>query len=241
MNLVPREQPAGAGLLSGVLQLAGSSPLPASLLSVQHGVPHTEVVNLVSAQAFRYRHLSVPGYEGAVDLYVVPTPNDGATAMACYAREGLESQSYLSQCEQIVASLTLVGQSTSDLTPDALYAHKLSGLINALDQERASLRMRLSRSTAASSVAGAAESLASRFAATSTSLATLEPPTVVGSAQVGLAHSLLSASIAYRALAGAAQAESLPSYQRARQRVQAAETGVDSALESFALLGYSDA
>lgn len=237
LSLVPRGHSSSAGLLSGVLALDGASPLPSRLLASQHGVPHTEVVNLDAVQAFRYRQLIVPGYTGTVELYVVPTPNDGATALACYASPDLQSE--LAKCEQIVASLTLVGQSTSDLTPDGAYASRLSGLLKTLEAERRSLRLRLSRGAAATSIAGAAGSLGARFASTSTSLATLEPPAVAGPAQVALARSLLGASVAYKALAAAAQAESLTRYQQARTQVSAAEAGVDGALESFALLGYS--
>ena len=237
LSLVSRARPREAGLLSGVLQVEHSEPLPRRLLAAQRGVPHTEVVNLVTVQAFRYRHLIVPGYKGSVDLYVVPTPNEGATALACYAAPGL--QAALTQCEQIVASLTLVGQTTSVLTPDVAYAHKLAALIDTLDGERLNLRQQLSRGTGTAAVAGAASSLAARFAATSTSLASLEPPPVVGPAQVRLARSLLNASVAYRALQVAAHAESVHGYATARNQVQTAESSVDSALEGFSLLGYS--
>lgn len=237
LNLVPREHSDDAGLLSGVLQIAPSRPLPARLLAAQPHVPRTEVVNLVSVQAFRYRHLIVPGYRGLVDLYVVPTPDYGATALACYASPGMEAE--LARCEQIVSSITLVGQSTSVLTPDVEYARKLSALLDTLDGERSHLRLQLSRGTAASTVSSAAASLAGRFSATSTSLATLEPPAVVGPAQVRLAHSLLAAGQAYRVLAAAAKVESLRGYETARAQVQTAESGVDSALVGFSLLGYS--
>jgi hypothetical protein len=51
----------------------------------------------------------------------------------------------------------------------------------------------------------------------------------------------LRARDTYRALAAASTAENQASYDAALERVNAAETGVDTALEGFALLGYSQA
>jgi hypothetical protein len=70
-------------------------------------------------------------------------------------------------------------------------------------------------------------------------LGTLEPPLAAGPAQAALAGAMSRARDTYRALAAAATAESLASYDAARGQVDAAEAGVDAALESFALLGYN--
>ena len=71
ITLSPRDEPS-SGLLSGMLPAGGPAPLPASFLARLHGTPHAEVVSLVSAQAYRYSDISLPGYTGVFDLYAIP-------------------------------------------------------------------------------------------------------------------------------------------------------------------------
>lgn len=238
LALAPGGDAGSAGLLSGELPASEPSPLPARLLALLHGIPKTEVVNLIDGQAFRYPHLSLPGYAGRLDLYVMPYAGKGPTALACYAAQGFIR--YLSECEQIVAGLTPVGQSsTYDLTPDTGYALRLGALIEGLNTERLALR-RAMRTNASPAAAGRlATTLAGRFAAAAGSLAVLEPPPVVGPAQATLESAMLQAKATYTALAAASTAKDRAAYDAALRQVDAAEAGVDTALEGFALLGYS--
>jgi hypothetical protein len=201
------------------------------------GIPHTEVSDLLEAQAYRYGQVSLSGYDRTLDLYVIPNPGGDPTALACYASKGFSV--YLHQCEQIVAKLTLVGQSSTDLSPSAAYAHGLGGLIKALDGQRLILRREMRRGSTPAVVGRLATVLAGRFATAAASLATLEPPLVAGPAQAALAGAMSRARDTYRALAAAATAGSVANYDAARGQVDAAEAGVDAALESFALLGYN--
>jgi hypothetical protein len=201
------------------------------------GIPHTEVANLLNVQAYNYSHMSISGYDRILDIYVVPKQGDNPTALACYASNGFST--YMPQCEQIVAKLTLVGQSASDLSPDADYARRLAGLVGVLDRERLRLRRAMRRGLTPAAAARLATALAGQFATASASLAALEPPLVAGSAQAALEGATLHARDTYRTLAAAGAAGSVASYDAARGQVDAAEAGVDAALESFALLGYN--
>jgi len=230
--LAPAGNANHAGLLSGQLPAGASSPLPSSFLALVHGIPHTEVLNLTNLQAYSYSGLN--GYDRTLDVYVIPTVGASPTALVCYAASGYSS--YLQQCGQIVAKVSLVGQQTPDeLSPNAAYATQLNTLVSQLEAERVKLRreMRLQPTD----IATIATKLEHRFATAAAAVAALEPPQPASGAQVALAGSLVSARDAYSALAGVGDYPA--AYPEAERRVNRAETKVDSALESFALLGYN--
>jgi hypothetical protein len=231
--------PAGnsrtAGLISGQLPAGEAGPLPAAFLALVHGAPHVEVVNLEHVQAYRFSQLS--GYERTLDVYVIPTVGGTPTALVCYAASG--SSSFFQQCEQIVATVTLVGETSFDLSPNASYAGQLGTLIGKLDKERLRLRRKIRASTVTARLSSLASTLAGRFAAASASLVSLEPPQAATAAQAELTTALMSAHAAYVTLSTAAAAEDSAAYSEAEQTVIAAEAGVDTALQNFALLGYN--
>ncbi len=136
-----------------------------------------------------------------------------------------------------MAKVTLVGQTSYDLSPNATYAGQLGGLIGGLDRERLTLRREMR--VQPSEVSALATALADRFASAAASLAALEPPLAASAAQAALASSLIGARDAYTALAAAAAGEGPVGYGDAERQVDEAEAGVDAALESFALLGYN--
>lgn len=238
--LAPGGDSARAGLLAGQLPGGEPGPLPARFLALLHGTPHTEVVNLIDGQAFRYSHVEVAGYDRALDLYVTLYAGRSPTALACYAPQATTSSTYLSQCEQIVAGLTPLGQSsTYDLTPDTGYAQRLGSLIEGLNRERLTLRGEMRTHPTPAMVGRLAATLADRFAAAAASLALLEAPPVAGPMQAALANSMLQARDTYRSLSDASTAAGHAGYSTALAQVNAAEAGVNTALEGFALLGYS--
>ncbi len=228
--LAPGGHASEAGLVSGQLPAGQPSPLPASFVDLIHVVPRTEVVSLGNSEAYRYSALT--GYQRTLDVYVVPVVGGNATALVCYAASGYSS--YLQQCEQIVAKATAVTPSSYSLSPNATYANQLGGLIGSLDKERVALRAQMRAQP--ETVATLATRLAASFAHTSAAVAALEPPLPASAAQAALASSLQHAHDAYTALAVAASEP--VGYASAEPQVNAAEAGVDAALESFALLGY---
>jgi hypothetical protein len=238
LSLAPRGDSVHAGLLSGQLPAGEPSPLPGRFLALTRGMPHTEVVKLIDGQAYRYSRLSLPGYDRILDLYVILYAGNSPTALACYATKAFSS--YLSQCEQIVARLTPIGQSsTYDLTPNTAYARRLGALIEGLNGERLKLRREMRIQATPAAVGGLATTLADRFAAAAASLAVLESPPAAGPTQTALASSIVRARDAYRTLAAASTANGQAGYGTARAQVNTAEDGVDTALKGFALLGYS--
>lgn len=237
--LAPGGNSARAGLLAGELPSGEPGSLPTRFLALLHGTPHTEVVNLIDGQAFRYSRVDVAGYDHALDVYVIPYAGRNPTALACYAPQATSS-TYLSQCEQIVAGLTPLGQSsTYDLTPDTGYAQRLGTLIEELNRERLTLRGDMHTHPAPAAVGRFAATLADRFAAAASSLALLEAPPVAGPMQAALANSILHARDTYRSLSEASTAPEQADYSAALAQVNATEAGVNTALEGFALLGYS--
>lgn len=236
--LAPGGNGAGAGLLSGQLPATQTTPLPGALMAQLRGLPHTEVMELFNnTQAYRYSKLNLQGYALTLQLYSIPSSGNRATVLACYASKELSS--YLSQCQRIVAGLTLVGNAPTDLAPEAGYAAALDRLIGTLNQARAETRKKMSARATPSALGRLAGELASRFEAAAASLAALQPPPPAGPAQAALTSAILHSQHAYQALAQATEGRG--GYAAAQAQVPAAETGLDTALQSYALLGYGQA
>ncbi|MGO9489557.1 MAG: hypothetical protein ACLQBB_11075 [Solirubrobacteraceae bacterium] len=235
VGLIPRGT-SGTGLISGVLPAAEPSPLPAAFLARLHGTPRAEVVSLLSAQAYRYTNLDLPGYQGTFELYVIPATSAPPRLLACYSPSAPSPQSQ--QCERIVSGLTLVGAAAPSITPEPTYAGSLAAIVTALDSARVQARTDMSHSSSATSVAEPAAALASRFSAAAKAAGALEPPQPAVAAQTALVSALAGAGHAYGILAEAARTESVGEYDSERGEVESAERSVDSALKNFALLGY---
>jgi hypothetical protein len=226
----------GTGLLTGQLPAGQAGPLPASFVAQLHRLPHVEVVDLVSTQAYRYSGLEGPGVGSGLDLYVIPEAGGGARVMACVAHERLTPASQ--ECERIVSGVALTGPPTATLTPEPIYAKALAVVVTSLQAERARIRKEMSTTTSVAEIGSAASGLASRLSSSASSLAALQAPQLAAPAGTALADALRRSGQAYSALAVAARSEILSEYEAARSAVSGAESRVDAALENFALLGY---
>jgi hypothetical protein len=236
----PGGDPSSAGLRAGALAAGQPSPLPRAFVSLLRKLPTTDVVGLQETQAYRYSAITVPGVAQSLTLYVVPNPGGDATALVCYAAAGHTSD--MQACERAVATLTLAGQAQSyDLTPQLDYAQRLSALLASLDAQRVALRRQLGGRVSPGQMQRAAGTLAQAFAAAAASLANLEPTSAIGRAQSDLSGAILRARGAYAALAAAAAQHSEARFAAARSGVDAAEAGVDEALQAFSLLGFKAA
>jgi hypothetical protein len=235
--LAPGGNSSIAGLVSGRFPADEVSPLPTEFLALVHGTPHVEVLNLTHTQAYRLTH--VRGYERTLDVYAIPVVGGTQTALVCYAANS--AAAYLRQCEEIAATVTLVGVTPFDLSPSEGYADKLAALIESLDTQRVTLRREIRSSTTPTRSSTLASALARRFATAASSLALLEAPQAASAAQAALVSALQDAHRRYVALSAAAAAEDASAYGEAEHSVQAAEARVDVALRDFALLGYNHA
>jgi hypothetical protein len=236
--LAPNGNSANAGLLSGQLPHDGTSPLPESFIAELDGVPHTEVVELVNVQAYRYSSVHVHGYEPTLELYVVPNSSEIPTVLACYASPGFAS--VLHECEDMVAKLALTGVSSFNVNPEPGYARRLGTLITALDRERAALRQQMSVAGITPGAVGVlARKVAAKFNEVAESLTVLEPPIAAAPSQAALAAALVAARNSYHHLGTIASGQRKALYNEARSHITHVEDVVDRALESFALLGYS--
>ena len=235
--LAPDGDAAHAGLVTGALPSGEPSPLPRSFVVRMRYFPHTTEVGLLNTQAYRYSQLSLPGLNRTLTVYVIPNPGGNPTALACYAFAGFSAD--MGTCEQMAATLTLVGQSQSyGVIPEPGYAEKVKAAIAKLDSERLSLRGELGKRVTPPTVQRLATRLANGFANAAASLSGLEPSFVAGPAQAALSGALGQAHDAYAALAAAANAGSSSRYAAALTQVYEGEASVTVSLESFALLGY---
>jgi hypothetical protein len=232
--LAPGGDAARAGLLTGQLPAGEVGPLPTRFVALLPQLPPTEVVSFVDAQAYRYGPLRLPGYRGTLELYSIPSTAGPPTALICYAAVG--STSYVHECEQIVASLTLVEHSGYDLTPSPDFASRLSALLGALESERMRLRREMGQRRTPVATAGLATTLADRLTTAAASLRALQAPVAARAAQAALVAGIERAGDSYTALATAAATAG--GLEGAQRQVDSAEGGVDLSLEAFALLGY---
>jgi hypothetical protein len=237
--LAPGGNGALAGLLSGQVPAGQAGPLPSTLMTQLRSFPHAEVVDLLNTQSYRYSQLSLKRYTATLELYVIPSPGSKHTVLACYAATA--ASTYLRQCQQIVAGLTLVGEAPTDLAPEAAYAAPLERLIGTLDLARVKLRRSMRASATQASLGRLAGALANAFAAAAASLTALEPPPPASSAQAALVSSIVSSQHTYEALSTAVLNGDQAGYASAQAQLSTAEAGVNTALQSFALLGYGQA
>ncbi|HEY1834542.1 MAG TPA: hypothetical protein VGG08_08910 [Solirubrobacteraceae bacterium] len=239
LTLAPRDDEAHAGLLSGQLP-SDADPLPKEFLDLLEKVPTTEVINLLDVQAYKYTDLAVKGLDGALVLYVIPTPAGRSTVLACFAqREGQHGASpQLAQCEAIVATLSLVGEPAAELRPESNYGNEVGVVMTRLVGKRAELRKRMSEGQDPRKLASLASALGGEFSTTVNRLKVIEAPPAASATQAALVHAVERARDAYREFAAQAKDSNLVGYEGAKRNVEAAETEVNEALESFSMLGY---
>jgi hypothetical protein len=233
--LSPPGRAGRAGLLAGSLPPDGASLLPQHLLSALGAPPRAAIVNLLELQAYRYKGLSVPGFEGQLTMFLIPNRGEAPATVICYANA--RAAHFMSDCNAVVAGLTQVGQSY-ELTPDPGYARRLRSVIDALDASRLRLAGPPPAGASAALAGRIVTQAASQFKSAADALSALEPPAVSSSSQVALLAALTRASRAYASLSALVRSEAAAGYGAARSRARAAEAEVDSALSNFALLGY---
>jgi hypothetical protein len=197
-------------------------------------------VNLLEVQAYRYTHLSVPGFAKALTIFVIPERGGRPTALACYAPSASSGQMHA--CERSVAALAVTGPlQGSELTPDPAYAAAISAAISTLDGLRVSLKQELRPAVSAATAQRLGLRLANGYSAAARALTGLEPSAQSAPVQTALAGAIARARGAYTALAAAAGEQDRVGYEAAQRKVSTAEAEVDEALAIFALIGYDTA
>ncbi len=127
------------------------------------------------------------------------------------------------------------------LTPEPRYAARISASISSLDGLRVALKRELQPQITVERAQQLATRLAEGFAQAATSLSKLEPSAAVAPVQATLSSSIERARAGYTALAASAAERDVSAYTAAKERISAAESDVDWALENFVLLGYGPA
>jgi hypothetical protein len=238
--IVPRAPHASAGLVVGTLAGGELGPLPRRFISGLSRLPQTTVVNLLEVQAYRYTGFSGPGLGEPLTVFVIPNPGGSPTVLACYAPA--QGSPYMRECEAAVSGVTVVDQSQAyQLAPEPGYAATISASISSLDRLRVSLKRELQPQVSRERAQQLATRLGDGFARAAASLSKLEGSATVQPLQAALVSSTQRARDGYTALAGAAGERNATGYAAAQERIAAAESDVDRALEDFVLLGYGPA
>jgi hypothetical protein len=238
MVLAPRGDASSGGLLAAGVDEDGNL-LPRAILAKLAGRLEGEAISLVGSLAFRYEHLSIAGSDIRLTAYSIPAGGDRYTLAMCFAPPA--DSKTRTRCEQIVESSQTPAegaQGSAELGPQSSYAARLSSVLKALQSTQAQARAAMAGTPTAATVAREASRLAGAFADAQARLEKLAPPVVAGRANSEVGQAMLTAKLAYAALAQAAEAASNSGFALARKRVQEAEAGFARALEGLALLGY---
>lgn len=238
LALAPSGDTARAGVVAGGLPGQEPSPLPTSFVALFRTAPRAEVVNLSGSQAYRYARLNIPGFGRELTVYAIPRQSGETMGLACYAAPGQIGDKRA--CERIAGTLGVVVQSqTYDLTPNPLYAAQLKSTIQALERQRLAIRREMTAQVPGPALQQSAGRLAAAFAHAAESLTLVHPSFAVARAQTTLTSALGAARDAYNTFATAVKEGGTEELTAARQHAYAGEAGVDSALQNFALLGYT--
>jgi hypothetical protein len=241
--LGPGGDSARGGLIVGKMLGSEFGPVPPQFLAALRQPPDTEVVNLLSTQAYRYSGLSVASSGLALTLYTIPTSAASTTAIVCYAQPG--SSAYLSACEQLAGTLTIATSSPQTevrtyqaLAPQLSFGKQIGAIASHVETLLGTLRPELHQGASTSASAAAATRLAGGFAAAAASLAGVTPPPAASRAQGSLSESLGRAHDAYAALAASLSDEDESANAAALTQVYTAEASLSTALKNFGLLAY---
>lgn len=227
--------PSGETLVIGRTATPNPQLLPPSLLAALPSVPTPRTVHLGGARFYRYLNLSPRGQHSSESIYAMST-TAGTVLGVCSAPDFRTS--FISNCEQSLATLALASGKVFPPGPIPAYASTLSLAIKRLNRVRTSVGAQLRAATAARTQAKAAYALAAAHAQATTTLSRLNagPASAANSAVVA---ALKLNDAAYRALGRAASRHASTRYSHARALVTRAASALTAAYSRMRTFGYS--
>jgi hypothetical protein len=232
--LSQRGRSTQGGLVVGVLK-PSDRPLPTTLLTRVTAPPHAEVVAMITAQAYRYRDLTMISPHLLLTAYAVPVGKDQEALELCYARSAAAKVQH--ECEQIAEGLAAQSESV-ELTPYGRVVGVLRSVIPRLLAQRLAIRRQMHVATSGPALADLAARMATTVAASATRLDSLLPRATSGKVIANLSAALRVVQRSYAAYAHDVLAEQASGYPLALSALSAAESRLQSALESLGLIGY---
>jgi hypothetical protein len=227
---------SGQRLVAGEVSASGPSLLPGAFTAALNGpLPRPEAVRLGALEAYRYSGLSVPGLDGQLTLYAVPTAN-GVATVACLSST---TAAPAPECARIAATLKLSGTTAFGLAPSPRYATALGHTFGTLRSAAGAGTARLRAASSASAQAAAAAQLATAYSSASSGLGRLAVSPAVQSVNASLASALAALGRDYAALAAAARAGDEAAYARAGRALTSDRTRAANALAALRQAGYA--
>ncbi len=230
--------PAVAGLSAGeVADGSGPTLLPSSFRSrLDGGVPRGEPVQLGTTAAYRYSGLHVRGLTGSLTVYAAPT-TAGVATIACW-NSGPSGQAADALCQQVAATLRLIGTSAYALGPDPGYARSVSSAFGRLSTAAAGGLAALRTAGTPAAQAKASGRVAAAYSAAASELAKATVPPAERDAQAAILAALHGVADGYSHAAAAAAASNGGAYTRAGNQISTASAQLTKALRGLAALGY---
>jgi serine/threonine-protein kinase len=236
--------PTVAGLIAGRLRVGGADGARGADLLPEGFARRARVstaradrVRLGSAEALRYRGLTLPGSATRLTLYVVPASVGVATA-ACYFAPGSPS-GLAAECERIATSLTLVRGRAYPVDPSPAYASALSATFRTLATARAGPTARLRAARTSSGQARAIEALARAYGQAARTLGRRAVSPAILPAHGAIVRALEGSETAFNQLTVAARRGERRRYRAAASTVRRQETAVRRALLALRRAGYA--
>lgn len=225
--------PAPGELVLGRMAQGDASPLPQNLLATLPSPVTPQIVKVGRRVFYRYLGSSSASGSAAQSIYAMPT-TAGTVIGVCRPRAG---SSFTSSCERVLGTLQLTTGRALPLTLSTSYARQLNSVIGRLNAARSHAGPRLATAGSAHAQAAAATQLAAAQAQAASALGHLDAG-VATAANAALAHALLLAADAYRALAHAAARGDAPAYRRARADLARSAQALTLAFGQLKRLGY---
>jgi hypothetical protein len=236
LTLAPRNAPRGTGLVVTPVRKPGPYLIPDALVERLRERPTlANVVRLGGVEAQRYAELGFQGTRRVATVYAVPH-SGGVAALACVAPGG-GARAFLRDCEQVAATLSLVGVAPRTLRPSSRYATRLADATNTLNRLRRVARIRLIRRDPVVQ-ARAARMLARAFGRWADALRAIPAPAAAARAHAEITSAAARARAAYHEMGLAVAASDSVRYDRSVNDAYDAEVSVQRAFEALRPLGY---
>ena len=202
--LALRSIKTGDSLVVGTGQSSSPTLLPETLLRSLARAPHGEAVRIGAMSFYRYRDLRPGGPGSGENVYAQPTTS-GILLGVCQVDSDVSRSATVTDCEEMLGSITLLRASSMSLGPQLPYAIALNKALSQLNAARQLSGRRLADAGTPGKQADAARELAAAHDQAAESLRTATPGPAEGNANRGVIRGLERLSAGYRSLAEAAQ------------------------------------
>ena len=189
-----------------------------------------------NVEALLYGNLEPKGFKGELTVFATPTTQGVATSVC--AGLGRFPETVAAQCDQIAATLRLIGAQAFPIGPDKEYAKTLNQAISTLNEAREKRLEQAREAKEPAAQAAALGSLAESFGKAAQGLRRARVSPAAEPANAAIVDALQAGSAAYAAIADGGEVRQRGGVRAARARAGRADAELQRALRKLEALGY---